>query len=134
MGERTSKNQVLKMSDRPSTPLNTLKWILVFVLIIGGIFANTYYDNVAWAVRTALGILILIATVAVAFQTVQGHAAFQFIKAAKGELRKVVWPTRQETVQTTMIVVAMVVFSALVLWGLDTFFFWLVGWLAGQRG
>ena len=50
------------------------------------------------------------------------------------ELRKVVWPTRQETIQTTLIVVAMVVVAALILWGLDKVFFWLVAWLTGQRG
>ena len=67
-------------------------------------------------------------------QTSKGLQLWSFIKGARIELRKVVWPTRQETIQTTLVVVAMVVVAALILWGIDTLFFWLVGWLTGQRG
>jgi preprotein translocase subunit SecE len=48
------------------------------------------------------------------------------VKGSRTEIRKVVWPTRQETVQTTMIVVAFVVLVALLLWGLDSLLGWLV--------
>ena len=132
------KTQALKASrhgkQQPVSRFSRLKWVLVFLLVVGGIAANAYFSTVAWAVRAAIGIVVLMAAIALAFQTSGGQIALAFIKAAKVEVRKVVWPTRQETVQTTMVVVAMVVFSAIVLWGLDSFFFWLVGWLAGQRG
>ncbi len=59
---------------------------------------------------------------------------FAFFKNARAELRKVVWPTRQETLQTALVVVAMVVVLALVLWGLDGVLVWLIGSLTGQRG
>ncbi|PIZ03358.1 MAG: preprotein translocase subunit SecE [Gammaproteobacteria bacterium CG_4_10_14_0_8_um_filter_38_16] len=113
---------------------NGLKWTIVSLLVIGGIVANTYFSDVAWALRAAAGILIAIVALLTALQTTTGRVFWSFAKAARVELRKVVWPTRQETFQTTLIVVAMVVFAALVLWGLDTVFFWLVGWLTGQRG
>ena len=50
----------------------------------------------------------------------------QFIQQTRAEVSKVVWPTRQEGTQTTLIVVAFVIVAALILWGLDT----LLGWLA----
>ena len=48
------------------------------------------------------------------------------VKGSRTEIRKVVWPTRQETVQTTMVVVGFVLLVALLLWGLDSFLGWLV--------
>lgn len=140
MGVNSQKNRQVKVvssrqnKQQSGMPMSRLKWLLVFILVAGGIVANTYFAQVAWAVRAAIGILIILAAIGIAFQTTSGQVAFSFIKAARGEVRKVVWPTQQETIQTTLIVVAMVVFSALVLWGVDTFLFWLVGWLAGQRG
>lgn len=113
---------------------NALKWTIIFLLIVGGIVANTYFANVAWAVRAAVGLVVIAMTLLIALRTSAGHQFWIFAKGARIELRKVVWPTRQETIQTTLVVVAMVVVAALILWGIDTLFFWLVGWLTGQRG
>lgn len=113
---------------------NALKWTVIFLLIVGGIVANTYYANIAWALRAAAGLVIIAIALLIALRTSAGHQVWIFAKGARIELRKVVWPTRQETIQTTLVVVAMVVFAALILWGVDTLFFWLVGWLTGQRG
>ncbi len=106
--------------------MDSLKWILVLLLLAAGIYANGYYHDVAWALRAAAGIVLAALLVALILQTAKGQAAWNFIKGARNELRKVVWPTRQETIQTTMIVVVMVVITALILWGLDAFFFWAV--------
>jgi len=110
-----------------------LKWTVVFLILIGGIVANTHFSQVAWAIRAAIGIVLVVLAVLTAFQTTKGQLVWTFMKGARVELRKVVWPTRQETIQTTLVVVAMVVVAALILWGLDTLFFWMVGWLTGQR-
>ena len=61
-----------------------------------------------------------------------GQKVWVFAKQSRMELRKVVWPTRQETIQTTMIVVAMVVVMALVLWGVDSILTWAITWLTGS--
>ncbi|MEX5381397.1 preprotein translocase subunit SecE, partial [Acinetobacter towneri] len=53
------------------------------------------------------------------------------LKEARVEIRKVVWPTRQETMQTTLIVVAVVLVMALLLWGLDSLLGWLVSLIVG---
>ena len=57
-----------------------------------------------------------------------------FAKESKIELRKVVWPTSQETIQQTIIVVAVVVLTALFLWGIDSILLWGVRFFTGQRG
>jgi len=121
-------------AQQQSGRLDWFKWLIVVILVCAGIFANYYYSSVAWAIRAAVGIVLLVILIAIALQTVKGQKAWGFIKGGRAELRKVVWPTRQETVQTTVIVVVMVVIAALVLWGLDSLFMWAVAWLTGQRG
>jgi len=111
-----------------------VKWCVVVALIGGGVYANAYFEAVAWALRAACGIVIVCAALAVALFTVQGQRAWVFAKSAKAELRKVVWPTRNEVVQSTVMVVVVVVATAVVLWGIDTLFLNGVGWLVGQRG
>jgi preprotein translocase subunit SecE len=130
-----NQRSAVRMIDQNAQPFryDGLKWTVVFLLLIGGIVANTHFDQVAWALRAAVGIVLVVLALLVAFQTAKGQVAWAFMKGARLELRKVVWPTRQETIQTTLVVVAMVVIAALILWGIDTLFFWLVGWVTGQR-
>ncbi|ABX79120.1 preprotein translocase subunit SecE [Coxiella burnetii] len=111
-----------------------LKWLLIVALLVAAIVAEFYYSQVAWAIRAAVGIVVVVILLAIASQTDKGRRAWGFIKNARAELRKVVWPTRQETLRTTLVVIVMVVITALILWGLDSFFMWAIGWMAGQRG
>lgn len=117
--------------QQPSGAIDRLKWLLILVLFIVGVVANYHFAQLPWAIRAAIGIIWLAILVAVALWTAQGQQAWAFIKAARVELRKVVWPTRQETTQTTLVVMAMVAVTALVLWGLDTLFFWAVSLVTG---
>ena len=133
MNQKNNVREIGHGAAQEASQFNGLKWTIVFFLVIGGIVANSYFSNVAWAVRLAIGIVLFVVSLVIASQTEKGRIAWSFMKGARIELHKVVWPTRHETVQTTLIVVAMVVFAALVLWGLDHIFFWLVGWLTGQR-
>jgi len=110
------------------------KWVVVWLLMAASLYANHYFADVAWAIRTAIGLVIIAGLVAIAYPTAQGQRAWEFLKGARTELRKVVWPTRQETIQTTVMVVIMVIIVSLVLWGLDSLFMWGIGWLTGQRG
>ncbi len=122
-------------SVRPSSGLDRLKWLLILVLLLAGICGEFLFcASTLGPIRAAIGIVWLAVLVAIALWTAQGQKAWTFIKAARVELRKVVWPTRQETTQTTLVVMAMVVVTALVLWGLDTLFFWAMSLVTGQRG
>ncbi|WP_216640025.1 preprotein translocase subunit SecE [Candidatus Coxiella mudrowiae] len=113
---------------------DSLKWLLIILLLAGGIVANFYYSHVAVAIRAAIGIVLAIWVLVIASQTQKGQKAWGFMKGSRTELRKVVWPTRQETLQTTLVVVVMVIVTALILWALDSFFMWAVAWMTGERG
>ena len=114
--------------------MNTLKWIIVAAILVGGVVANLHYGQVDAAYRAAFGIVLGMTVLGIAYTTSQGQQVFVFAKQSRTEMRKVVWPTRQETMQTALVVVGMVVVTALILWGFDTLFMWLVGLITGQRG
>ena len=105
---------------------NTLKWLAVFLLLAGGLALNYQYIHVAWGIRGAIGLVYVLGLMFVAQSTTQGASAKTFIRASKIELRKVVWPTRQETVQMAFIVAIMVMIASVLLWGFDALFFYLV--------
>jgi preprotein translocase subunit SecE len=112
--------------ETTASRFDSVKWIVVFALVAVAVIGNSYFADQSLLYRV-LGIIAL-AVVAglVALQTAKGTAFWTLVKGSRTEIRKVVWPTRQETVQTTMIVVAFVLLVALVLWGLDSFLGWLV--------
>ena len=113
-------------TETTASRFDGLKWLIVFALIGVAVVGNSYYADQSLLYRV-LGILALAVVAAlVALQTAKGAAFWALVKGSRTEIRKVVWPTRQETVQTTMIVVVFVVLVALLLWGLDGFLGWLV--------
>jgi preprotein translocase subunit SecE len=108
--------------------LDGLKWSVVALFVAAGVGGNMYFSGESLLYRViALLILALVAGF-VAYRTEKGAAFFELLKGARTEIRKVVWPSRQESTQTTLIVVAFVFVAALILWGLDT----LLGWLASM--
>ena len=126
---------VLKRVETPSsTKLDWFKWLIATLLIISGLVANYYYNDQPWPLRLLAWLFLLGLVAAIVSQTFQGKRAIIFARESRMELRKVFWPTRQETMQTTLFVAIMVVVLALVLWGIDSILMWLIGWLTGQRG
>lgn len=112
--------------ETTASRFDTLKWIVVFALVAVAVVGNSYFSDQSLLYRV-LGIVALaIVAGLVALQTAKGAAFWALIKGSRMEIRKVVWPTRQETVQTTLIVVGFVLLVALFLWGLDSFLGWLV--------
>lgn len=111
--------------------LDAVKWVVVTALVVLAIWGNGYYAEISPLYR-ALAILVLALVAAfVGLQTEQGRAFNQLRKDAAIELRKVVWPTRQETVQTTLIVLVFVVIVALILFLMDWVLNGLVSWVIG---
>ncbi|MDX5327459.1 MAG: preprotein translocase subunit SecE [Marinobacter sp.] len=111
--------------------LDAVKWVVVTALVVVAIWGNGYYAEISPLYR-ALAILALALVAAfVGLQTEQGRAFNQLRKDAAIELRKVVWPTRQETVQTTLIVLVFVVIVALILFLMDWVLNGLVSWVIG---
>lgn len=119
--------------ENQSFQSDTLKWLLVAVLLVVAIVANAHFSTQPIALRLIGWLLLCGLLLFIIYHTEQGKKTWSFAQEARMELRKVVWPTRQETVQTTLVVVAMVVIAGLFLWGIDSLLLWLVGLLAGQR-
>ncbi|MES2217756.1 MAG: preprotein translocase subunit SecE [Pseudomonadota bacterium] len=123
-----------RIENQHETKLNGLKWFLVAVLIVAGLAANYYYNQLQWPLRLLAWLFLLAVSAAVVFQTTQGKQLVEFARESRMELRKVVWPTRQETIQITLLIAGVVVLLALILWGVDGILLRVVGWLTGQRG
>ncbi|RQB79257.1 preprotein translocase subunit SecE [Pseudomonas aeruginosa] len=118
-------------TEAKESRFDLLKWLLVAVLVVVAVVGNQYFSAQPILYRV-LGILVLAVIAAfLALQTAKGQAFFSLAKEARVEIRKVVWPSRQETTQTTLIVVAVVLVMALLLWGLDSLLGWLVSMIVG---
>jgi len=118
-------------AESKDSRLDIVKWSAVAVLVAVAVVGNQYFAAEPILYRV-LGIVVLaVAAGFLALQTVKGGAFFALVKDARAEMRKVVWPTRQETTQTTLIVVAVVLVMALLLWGLDSLLGWLVSLIVG---
>ena len=115
------------MTDKVETgasALDTVKLAAAVAILVGGIAGFYLLSSYPLAVRWVLVLASLGLGIVVALQSVQGRAFWQFVQGSRVELRKVVWPTRQETLQTTL-----VVFVAILAMGI---FFWVLDWILGS--
>jgi preprotein translocase subunit SecE len=111
------------MSLQKKTNLvDRLKWLVVLVIVVGMVVGNAYFSQTSLSIRIAAMIVAGIVGLIIAKTTNSGEKAWGFIQETRVEMRKVVWPTRQETIQTTMVVVAIVAAMALILWGVDSLY------------
>ncbi|MEE8092687.1 MAG: preprotein translocase subunit SecE [Gammaproteobacteria bacterium] len=120
--------------DAGDAAFDTLKLVVAGAILLGGIFGNYYYADVSVLIR-AVGVLLAFALgVVVALQSTRGQAFMRFVQGARVELRKVVWPTREETIQTGMTVLVFALIMGVFFWLLDIFLLWLTRLLTGQGG
>lgn len=108
-----------------------LKWVVVVLFVAVAVVGNDYFSNESLLYRLVGILLLAICAGFVALQTVKGREFFALAKSAKAEIRRVVWPTRQETVQTTLIVLVVVILMSLMLWGVDSLLGWIVSAVIG---
>jgi len=109
--------------------MDKIKFLIVLLLIGAGIFGFYHFTEQAFLFR----VIGLIAMIAIAFglavTTQAGANGVNFSRAAVIEMRKTVWPTKKETMQTTAIVMVMVVIMGLILWLFDTILVSIIRWL-----
>ncbi|OOZ38904.1 preprotein translocase subunit SecE [Solemya pervernicosa gill symbiont] len=100
--------------------LDTLKLLAALGVLVGGVVAFYYFADVAQTWMRVLALLALIAVSAmIALQTDVGRNTWVFLSDARMEVRKVVWPSWNETVQTTLVVLGVVILVGILLWLLD---------------
>ena len=106
-------------------------WCLVVVLVLAGIFANMHFQQIDAALRAVAALVLFAMLIALVLLTQHGKHLAKFALEARHELRKVVWPTRQEAGQNTLIVSIIVAVMSCLLWGVDSMLSWLIAWIMG---
>jgi preprotein translocase subunit SecE len=103
------------------------------LLIVGGLFSFYYFDpELATVVRLLILLAAFGAAAAIGYRTLAGQEVWSAISGARIELRKVVWPTKQESVQTTLMIAVVVLIMTLLMWALDSGLLWGVEKLTGR--
>ena len=122
-----------KAEQAPSA-IDTIKLLLAIAVLIGGIVGNYWFENESVLLRAAGIIVALALACVIAFQSLQGQMLWRFIQSSRTEIRKVIWPTQQETLQTTLTVIVFTLIMGVFFWILDMILLWATGILTGQGG
>jgi preprotein translocase subunit SecE len=111
--------------------LDGVKWVIVIAIVAASIYGYHHFSEQALSFRV-IGLLIAAGIAGfVAYQTAKGQAFFTLVKEARSEVRKVVWPTKQETMHTTWIVLVVVMVVGLAMFVLDWFLEYAVSKIIG---
>ncbi|OOF82694.1 preprotein translocase subunit SecE [Rodentibacter ratti] len=117
-----------------SKGLNTLLWILVVVFFSVAAIGNAYFQkDYSTSVRVIGVAITLVLAFVFAAITNQGTKARNFFKESRNEARKVVWPTRSEARQTTLIVMGVTVIASLFFWATDSIIVSIINFLTDLR-
>lgn len=103
-------------------PVSWPRWIVALVLLVAASLGNHYLPQVPAVARWVGAALLMAAAVFIMMTTAQGKAFWALLKDAEVEARKVTWPSGEETWQTTLVVLGVVVVTSFLLWGLDSIF------------
>jgi preprotein translocase subunit SecE len=119
--------------SKSGSSLDSVLLTLAVAALVGGIFAFYYFVgqyNVTIRTLMVLGGLVL--ALVLAYQTQSGKTMLAYIRGSQIELRKTTWPTRQESLQATLMIAVVVLIVALMLWGVDSALLWGVKALTGR--
>ena len=118
-------------TEAQSGVLDILKLLVAAGVLVGGLYG--YYYLIEWSLplRALLVLGGLIVGIGVAMTSVQGQRLWAFIQGSRVEIRKVVWPTKQETTQTAIAVFVFTFIMAMFFWALDSGLLWLTRRLVG---
>jgi len=115
---------VVTKAEQTTSGLDTVKLMTALLVLIAGVVAFYYFEDESQLLRV-IGMLALAVTAFFIVSTTDiGRRGLGFVRDAKVEVRKVVWPTRTETTQTTIAVLIMVFLVAIMLWLIDMTLGW----------
>ena len=112
--------------------VDNLKIALAIACVIAGVWGYYYFADTALVLRVLMVMGGLIAAGGVAWLSTPGKEFFAFAQEAWQEAGRVSWPTRKETIQTTLIVFGFVVVMALILFSIDSTLAWIVRLITGR--
>ncbi|MDO9267747.1 MAG: preprotein translocase subunit SecE [Methylobacter sp.] len=120
--------------EASASVFDVVKQVFSVVFVVAGVAAFYYFSEVPLLYRVLGLVVTALVVVGMMLTTGVGRDVLAFALESKQEVRKVVWPTREETFRTTLLVFGMVFIVGLILWLLDMFLFWGVRLLTGQGG
>lgn len=119
-------------SENAGSFFDTIKLVLALVFLVGGIVGFYYVEGQYPTWLRIIGVLVSVAlALLVGYATERGREIWSFLRDANIERQKVVWPTRQETVRTTLVVIVVVTLVGIMLWLIDMAFGAAVSGLVG---
>lgn len=121
-------------TEAATSVIDVVKLVFSVSLVIVGLAGFYYFSEFPLLYRVLGLVAVVLVAMVMALTSTTGRNFSAFVREARQEVRKVVWPSRQETVQTTLTVFAMVFVVGLILWLFDMFLFWGVQVLTGQGG
>jgi len=119
-------------TEETTQVFDVVKQVISILFVVAAVTAFYYFSEILLLYRVLGLVTIFILAMALLLTTGLGRNTWAFMLEAKQEVRKVVWPTREETIRTTLLVFGMVFIVGLVLWLLDMFLFWGIRLLTGQ--
>ena len=123
------------MAAEKTTPRDNMFWAAGLLVLLAGVVGFFHFAGEVMTLIRVLGLLAAVGAAAfIVGQTDRGREMFSFVREADVERRKVVWPTRQETLQTTLVVLVITILVAIMLFLMDTLFGWIVRRLIGAGG
>jgi preprotein translocase subunit SecE len=115
---------VVSKTEQSTSPIDTFKLMSALLVLLAGVVGFYYFEEESQLLRVLGMLTVAVIAFLIAATSDVGRRSLGFVKEARVEVRKVVWPTRQETVQTTIAVLFMVVLVAIMLWLFDMFLGW----------
>jgi preprotein translocase subunit SecE len=109
--------------------MNIFKWLLSTTLLLAGVLAFQYLPQYGLLIRAFIVLFSMLAALGLAVTTPQGKQLLLFINGAKAETKKVVWPTKQETIQSTIVVMIAVVVFSVFMWLVDSLLLLIMSWV-----
>jgi preprotein translocase subunit SecE len=122
-----------KTETSPGT-LDTVKLAAAVATLLAGVVAYYWFAEASQLVRVLGLVAALVLSIVIGFQSAQGKLLWQFIQGSQVEIRKVVWPTQQETTQTTLIVMVFTLIMAVFFVVVDWLLLMFTQFVTGQGG
>ena len=110
---------------------NNTYLIVSIIVLISGMILFYYFSDVRLFYRVLAMISVVILSGFIGYQSDFGKLVYSYISDSKVEIKKVTWPTKQETTQTTLGVIVVVIIVGILLWLLDMLLGWAIGTLYG---
>ena len=115
---------MVSKTEQPTSAIDSFKLMSAVLVLLAGVIGFYYFEEESQLLRVLGMLAVGVIAFLIAATSDVGRRSLGFVKDARVEVRKVVWPTRQETIQTTIAVLFMVVLVAIMLWLFDMFLGW----------